>query len=107
MILKTDSLPNFGESPNYSGWDPDLIRVVASTFILISLKVCSFSFIKMNFYVIMFWGARFLSVSHFGPTCHRCMWYFPKFDSVLTFVSLSPLSLFARVGRLKVVDSIH
>lgn len=107
MILKTDWLPNFGESPSYSGWDLDLIRVGASTLILASLEVYSFSVSEIDFDVIIFSGARFLSVSQLGPMCHRCMWYFPKFDSLLTFVSLSPLCLAVRVNRLRLGDSIH
>jgi len=73
VILKTDSLPNFGESPNYSGWDPDIIRFGASTLILASLKVYSFSVSVIDFYVIIFWGDRFISISHLVPTCHTCM----------------------------------
>lgn len=62
VIQKTDLLPDFGESPNYSGWDPDLIGVGASTLILASLKVYSFSVSEIDFYVIIFSGVRFLSV---------------------------------------------
>lgn len=54
VILKPDLLPNSGESPNHSGWDPDLIRVSASSHILASLKVYSFSVSEIDFYVIIF-----------------------------------------------------
>lgn len=43
LILKTDLLPNLGNSPSCSGWDPDLITVGASTLILASQKVYYFS----------------------------------------------------------------
>lgn len=61
VSLKTGSLSKFGESPNYSGWDPDFVRVGASTLTLSSLRVYSFSESEIYFYVIICFGARFLS----------------------------------------------
>lgn len=54
LILKADLLPNLGDSPNCSGWDPDLIRVGASTLVLASHKVYYFSVNEIDFYVIIF-----------------------------------------------------
>lgn len=58
MILKTDLVPNF-ESSVYSGWDPGLIRVGASTLNLASLKVYSVTVCVIGFCVIIFSGLIF------------------------------------------------
>lgn len=102
MTLKTDLLPKFDVMPNYSSWESDLIKVDMNTLILASLKVCSFSVSEIVFYVIIFWGARFLSVTLALRVPDACSTSqnLPVHYHVF---SLSPVFLPARAGRLKLV----